>query len=494
MEITKGRYRLGQSVSSTSKYNEVNKTFQTTDNGANIKEGRSLSLGKVHIWPSYELENAKDKTFTFIAPALSEWGHMQGEFQFINGIDPSNLTLYYNTVEIDPAGGHGQIRFNARESSLWHRLKVKIRVTIVNVDSSEALGTSLPGEISFPAGTKTYLYDDGAKKDLKETKTCNTNLIISEVSSTYSNNNIYFATGDDDTEYETTYDDKILEYTIDFNQSHTTQHGLIDPNAYDYVLDYEISANNDVRKKAGFIELVSYYAYDDGTLREYPLDVPIVLASWRQRQNILYYVNMAWVSKPTSKDSMPSVVDSSTVEYNDTTFNLYLFVELGVSPNGGHDIYWNQVYKQGANSLSAVLPSDISKYITIYKNDDVKPGHINNYGDFTVQTMWSGGNYVKVTGTSLPNTEANNKDRVQHYYVKNMYSHGDDYIHDDHFSCAAAKSDRTENRHGQYSTFNVRKMTDTNPWNINITATLEYEKYSGATDGLTIEERKNTQK
>lgn len=547
MEISTGRYRLGQGVSSVQKYNEVNKTYKTTDNGGTIQEGRTLSLGKTHIWPSYELDNAGSSTFKYVAPAVSQWGHMQGEFQFINGIEPSD-----KEVPIDPAGGHGQLTFNARESSLWHKLKVKVRVVLSGgITNKKPLNESIPGEFSLVSGTKTYLYDNGTSKDLTETKDCNAGLNIStekkyitvnnpfydmkifdninfndriidniksvlsnenfqpkSETSTFSsvNNTIKVPNINNAHPISKTIDTKVIEYVIEPEVDHTKLHELIDKNKYDYALDYEISANNDTVTKYGYAEVVSYYAYDEGAEKEYPLEKTILLASWSQSPNILYYVNMAWVKKPSSKDSAPVVIsddDEVSVEYDDVNFSLYLFVELGVSPNGGNDIYWNQDYSMNGNSLSASMPTDIARYITITKTDRDETGYVKNYGNFSCETMWAGGNYVKVTGSSLPNTEANNKSRSQKYYVDNIENiktldttilHWRPDINNPNkhlqpIRIVSAISDNTENRHVQSTTFNVKKITSTDSWKLNISANLSYGKYNGSTDGKSINER-----
>lgn len=469
MEISKGRYKLGNKTTVNGREVEVLRTF-FKQNKTNITEGRSVSIGKYHIWPSYIIDNTDATTFNFTAVAYSEWGHMQGEFDFRYG--QSQAPSMKVISPIDPAGGHGTISIVAKESSLWHRLKIKIRVTLQGKENTNDIG-----DISFPIGVVTYKYDEGGQKDLTETIDRNKNYIIEALAPSV----------------DTTNKVKTSEYIIAYNTNCTTEHDTLnyDYNDKDYTLNYEISANNEVLNKTGKVEIVSYYGYDEGILTEYTLDQPILLASWTQLPNILYFVSMAWVSKPSSKDSDPVLEDSMTVEYNDTTFNMYLYIELGVSPNGGHDIYWNQNYTLNGKSLDATAPSDIAKYVTIEclngkKSDGSENNHSKNYTKFTSSTMWQYGNYVKVTGMSLANNETNNTDRIQQYYVDNMTFTNDNLMTSGNRKIGAVTSDRTDDKKNVNIDFEVIKYSRTSPWNVNINALFNYGKYTGSTNGKDI--------
>lgn len=472
MEISTGRYKLGNTTDQSGNVSEVNRTF--FKDGSGIIEGRALTFGQTHIWPSYRLDNIGASTFKYTAPAMSDWGHMQGNYDFRNGQTTAPSTKVISPI--DPAGGYGTISVIAKESSLWHRVKIKLRSTVTGKDNIDE-----NGDISFPTGTKTYKYDDGGVKDKTETIVRNEHYNIEVLPSSL----------DVGTNTKTT------DFIISFKETHSDTETLIPSlDTVDYKLNYEIAANNEVTNKSGKLEIISYYAYDSGTLKEYELnsDKRIVLATWSQIPNILYFASIAWVKKPSSKDEAPQLLTSTEVEYTNTTFELYLFVELGVSPNGGNTIYWNQKYELGGKSLDATMPSDIAKYITIecyngVSSDGTANDHSKNYNKFTPYTMWQNGNYVKVVGSSLPNNESNNKSRTQEYFADNVTYSQDDIVTINGKKIGAVTSDHTDNKKYVYIDFNVLKYTTTNPWDVKINAILAYDKYNTSTDAKDINER-----
>lgn len=500
MEITNGRYRSGLNLEK-----EVNKTFRvsTHTNKVYTTEGRALSIGTAHIWPSYIIDNYGKKTFTFNAVAKKYWGHMQGDFDFRDG--RNNAPSLNDVPGVDPAGGYGKIRFVAKESSLWHKLKVKLKVTLKNIDPNND-GTIEYGDIQFPNSmeSKEYWYTNANGVDTKE-------IIV-----TNQNTNIY---KDKEETKDIIYVDNkgnrenvkqlTRYYIVDaLHKGHPLQHDAFPLDSNDnllplkeedtiYEIDYAIPANNEVYKKECTIELVEYYAYDDGPLKPYDLkENSILLANWYQLPNILYFASMAWVQKPASKDSTPVLMPSTSVEYTDTSFDIYLFVELGISPNGGKDIYWNQKYTRGSLSLNSTLPENIARYITIDRPSNVPNtnsttyNHSSKYGQtFAVSTVWPYGNYVKVTGTSLPNNERNNEERTQRYFMDNLLFESPSCVNVNGKVAGAAVSGPNDELKTLPCTFDVKKYTTTKPWNIRINASLQYNKFETSTDNKTFEQR-----
>lgn len=485
MEITNGRYRSGKNLQ-----NEVNKTFNIIN--GNVKEGRALSMGTAHIWPSYIIDRAGGNTFKFTSVSRKNWGFMQGNFDFRYGRDIAPSENESNIPGVDPAGGHGQIKFMAKESSLWHKLKARIKVTLSNLDTDYKSNSDC-GRIVFPPSmtNKSYEYDDErtGKKDQTENLTLNRNVSISLSNS----NETYNGTKTLVEEYiiDPLHDGSQLNHTKFPLDEHDNLFFKTEEETY-YVLDYEIQANNEVYKKSGKVELLGYYAYDNGPLEYFSLDEPVLLANWYQLPNILYYASMAWVQKPTSKDADPVLMTNTSVEYTDTTFDIYLYIELGISPNGGKTIYWNQKYTNGAVSIDATMPQYISRYVSVNRPEN-GPGnnHASNYGNnFNVSTVWEYGNYVKVTGTSVPNNELNNPNVSQEYFMDNLLFDSPSVTEVNGKVVAASVSDNQYSLCKLSSTFNVKKFTTTKPWNILISASMNYNKFKTATDGLSIETRK----
>lgn len=492
MEITNGRYRSGKNLQ-----NEVNKTFNIiTDNNTSVNEGRALSIGTAHIWPSYIIDTAKGSTFKFTSVSREKMGYTQGDFDFREGRD--NAPSLNDIPGVDPAGGHGQIKFMAKESSLWHKLKARIRVTISNLGKDYESNPDC-GLLVFPPSMTNKPYRiDFYDKETGEINTETITLTLNRnVSILLDNSNEISNDGT-----KTLVQEYIIDPLHDGLQLNHTKFPLdkndnLPKNEEEtyYILDYEIQANNEVYKKSGKVELLGYYAYDNGPLDYFPLNEPMLLANWYQLPNILYYVNMAWVQKPNSKTDIPKVITNTSVEYTHTTFDIYLFVELGISPNGGKDIYWNQPIN--GLSLDASMPEDIARYITIDKpsnttdSNSIEYNHSSKYeGNFSVSTIWPYGNYVKVTGRSLPNNERNNEERTQRYFIDNLLFDSPSHVNINNKIAGAAVSGPNDELKTMSCTFDVKKYTTTKPWHILINASLQYNKFKGATDGKTFEERK----
>lgn len=448
-EDVEGRFNIGNG---TTNDDNVWKTFK--NGGAGLR----MDYGQTHIWPSYRVQYIPG-SFIYKAWSLSNWGHMQGDYQYLSGTFTSPNTI----MEFDSAGGYGHFTIEAKESSMWHPLDIVIRVESENKEESDELFSFTRKE------AKWYKYDNGSSKDISDSaayNSWNSDYYINSISKT----KVALSDG--------SY--KMVEKFLVRKNSITTQNtskplGLGD---YDFDLWYNVPANNYAKNSSTAIYIEGYYDervgfYNRQWDSKYYHSAEIKIGTYKQKPNILYYVNMAWVQRPTSYNSNPAPITSSSVEYSDTTITLYLYVEFGISPNGGADIYWNQELNISGNVLDATLPSDLSRYIEITLSNNDSFNAVSKYSSFVASNY--GGNYFKVVGTSVPNNEANNDSSryTQDYSINNVV-----------FSPSnEAGADDTDNKQVITETLSVSKTTTTSPWKININAKLQYNKYKGETAG-----------
>lgn len=109
----------------------------------------------------------------------------------------------------------------------------------------------------------------------------------------------------------------------------------------------------------------------------------ICMVKMWQLPNILYYVHMKFINpKYTDYDNpaTANVLESWTNAWNDKDEDILVYIEFGISPNGGKTIWWNGVEgdeniggdlgkKLRDRGLTTVVPTDIDKYITITQHD-----------------------------------------------------------------------------------------------------------------------------
>lgn len=480
-EEAKGRFKIGPDSE-----NEVWKTFLSSKSSTK-NQGVRMDYATTHIWPSYRVQYIPS-SFIYKSWSLSNWGHMQGDFQYLSG----TFSSPGQTMEFDPAGGYGHFKIEAKESSMWHPLAIVVTVNEGNRNQETQ-------EDEFFSFTKKadswYVYDANGKKDIKDTDAINnwnTNYDIAILNRTIANDH-------------TTITYLIRKKNIANGDSKTP----LGKGVYDYDLWYNIGPNNNVTNSLSYITIDGYFderslamtlnevvnAYNSKSEYYHPQANPIKIGTWKQKSNILYYVNMAWVDKPSTTSTTPTPMSSTSVEYTDTSIVLYLYVELGISANGGHDIYWNQDVPNTSNSLSSKIPSDLNRYITVdISNNDPDYDATSKYSKFTVSRY--GENYMKVTATSVANNEHNNpiSRRQQDYFIDNVMYDPDGQIewkpsasgsgpHLQPKMFNATTSDDTDNNHILNETFTVKKYTTTKPWKIKINATLAYNKYKGSTSG-----------
>lgn len=468
MEISKGRFKVGvhqktyinhDGNQNVTKDVEVWKTIIR-----NSKDGRSLSLGNNHIWPSVVLDNSSNDTFVYYSLAKSDGGHYQGDFdEWMNGVLPNADTAN----DIDPAGGFGQLRFISKESSLWHAVSVQLCVTETQKIEN---GTAKDNELLQFDTTKTKKkYDANGLKDLEYDYNGNEDYTIEELKREIENNTIkrYFK--------------------VSKNTTSTNPLNYFDD---DFLLDYVVGPNNNSEISTCTVEIVGVYMFQKGTEYYQALETnPILLAHYSQGANCMWYCCMAWVNRPKFGDEDPVPIETSSIGYNTQYINLYLYVEFGVSPNGGHDIYWNQKIR---DDLDGVLPSTIANNITITALQNGNKDWTDKYTTFTVTNIkkqdGSASNYFTVSGVSNINNNDNNnpEDRTQEYRIENLSVLADTYIVVGDSRYWAANADYTDSIHPTKTDFYVKRYTTTSPWQIKINAELHYGKFNGSTDGKEV--------
>lgn len=467
-EVT-GRFKIGKDNK-----NEVWKTFLSTKKGESKKPGVRMDYGVTHIWPSYRLQYIPN-TFIYKAWSLSNWGHMQdvdqNGYQYLDGTFSSpGLTL-----EFDPAGGYGHFKIEAKESSMWHPLAIVVRVE----EGNRTTETPKDELFSFDKKEdKWYVYDTVTQKDVVDNDALtkwNKGYTIEKIGTDTLKNGNW-----------------VQRFKI---KKDLTNHNISTPlgqGIYDYDIWYNIGPNNTISNSISSIYIEGYYD-ERGDYHKSEESYEIKIGSWKQKPNILYFCNMAWVNKPRTTSEPPTPIDATAVEYTDTTINLFLYVELGISPNGGHDIYWNQDVPNNP-LLSSRFPSDLasSVVVTISRNDPEFDA-TGKYTKFKVSNY--GGNYLIVSGSSMSNNEHNNPSsrRIQDYYIDDVMYDPDMKVywspnHNPNMTTVprvyqVTTSDTSDDNHVLHQTFTVKKKTTTKPWNISIKATLNYKKYKGSTEG-----------
>lgn len=470
MEISYGRFKVGvhqkEYINNDGNQNvtkgvEVWKTIIH-----NSKDGRSLSLGNNHIWPSVILDNSSNDTFIYYSLAKSDGGHYQGDFDgWMNGVLPNKGDDKANAI--DPAGGFGQLRFISKESSLWHAVSVQICVTETQkIENGAAKDNEL---LQFDTTKTKKKYDTNGLKDLEYDYNGNEDYTIEEIKRNIEDNTIkrYF---------------KVSKKSISTNPLNYFDD--------DFLLDYVVGPNNNSEISNCTVEIVGVYMFQKGTEYYQALETnPILLANYSQGANCMWYCCMAWVNKPKSVEEDPVPIESSSISYNTQYIDLYLYVEFGVSPNGGHDIYWNQKVR---DDLNGILPSTVANNITISISQSGNKDWTDKYTTFNVVNIkkqdGSASNYFTVSGVSNINNNDNNDptDRTQEYRIENRYVYAHDIIDVNGIIYDAAHADYTDEIQLTETNFYVNRYTTTSPWEIKINAELHYEKFNGTTDGNVV--------
>lgn len=425
--------------------NEVNQAWQGQDSPT-----REVRVGDSTIWPSFSVGSVSN-TFTFKpSPDSSK---AQGDFTVIidkNGqskyTDPNRSLDESTYIEVDPAGGTGTIGIMTRESSLWHQLSLIGQIDEVKEKSDESakideFTITAPSSVSAEVATGNYSYQN----------------------STYTTPFTLKVNSDDG---------KTTKLTS--QQEHDAKY--MPTGNYDISLNWSIKANNNPSTTYTTFKLNSFY---DLLGRDYPIPgAKKILFQVFQKPNILYYYHLAFLNEAQANNYMNSgaleTSDSITVDYNATTTTFYTFIELGISPDGGQTIYWNDAEK--GSSIDNAQVSDLTLNVD-------QPTALN-YKASVIEHNTTKPNLFKCTITSYANDESHNTTGMTQNYsiidkqftdnlksVDRFYGHHANWIlHEGSFAESSANSKVSE-------TFKISRSTSTKPISINITPSFNYGKF-----------------
>ena len=255
-----------------------------------------------------------------------------------------------------------------------------------------------------------------------------------------------------------------------------------------------------------------------------------LLKVW-QKPNILYYAHLKFINLDyTDYDNPPSnanVLEHWYSNWDVKRREILLYIEFGVSPNGGKTIWWNGLEsnpniggtigaKLVARGITTIVPNDINKYLTAtLLNYSTKPGNVNGkpegespdnrYNISTSSATVHGTNtfkYVRIPiWTDLPNDEyANNSENtIQKYQCINFsdVQTNTTATHNEDIGIDASTKRRSDEYWAKYQEnsesaekFQIGRKNRTNNWRTDIHIDLFYKKYplkyKGSTDGKTV--------
>ena len=241
----------------------------------------------------------------------------------------------------------------------------------------------------------------------------------------------------------------------------------------------------------------------------------VKLASWWQKPNILYYCHANWV------DADGNAITKDSCEYNELNVGVYLHIELGISPDGGNTIFWNDSHKnstryQAIKNLSASVPDVLTtNAITVEISGTDRNRFLPNYG---IQIA-NGKSPDKILRILLYPKYVNNEDNNTNYPIENYYVgytsddynnsanpnnkkhdsdivgiNGKNWAQSGYMSQSESNVDTPSNAEfcDVSTTFRIKRMRSTSPWNINLTVKVNINK--DTCPGYMRQERYTTEK
>lgn len=461
--------------------------------------GYELKYNKKRIWPSFNV-NCLENTLSFHWDTKDGLGGIQG-----NKPIPDNSSSD-KIHEFDPNGGNGYVNLIDRETSLWHRPELQILVIGPNDGNDIQIGSiesiKLPGNLDS-AGTI-------------------------EVSTDFSDNDIDKVKKLYTEEFENVSTDNIVinKYRIKPNQPDEFYDGngnYTDDYKYtpcyksneDFWTHFKVNPNNSTNNRYGMIIISKIYTKIGETINLLELGNSVKLASWRQKPNILYYCHANWV------DVNGNAITNDNCEYNELNVGVYLHIELGISPDGGNTIFWNDSHKdstkyQAIKNLSASVPDVLTtNAITVEIDGTDKNRFLSNYG---VQIS-NGNSADKILRILLYPKYVNNEDNNTNYgiekyyigYTSDDYNNSPNHNNKKHDSDIVGINGKNWAQSGYMSqsesnvdtpsntefcdvstTFRIKRMRSTSPWNINLTVKVNINK--DTCPGYMTQERYTTEK
>lgn len=491
--IRNGRFISRKKTSS----DEVHQMRSNGDNGY----GYELKYNRNRIWPSFNV-NCLENTLSFHWDTKDGLGGIQG-----NKPIPDNSSSD-KIHEFDPNGGNGYMNLIDRETSLWHRPELQILVIGPNDANDIKIGSidsiKLPGNADS-AGTieasTDFSNDDIDKvkklyeKEFKNYKVSTDNIVI----------NKYRVRPNQPDEF---YDGN-GNYTDDYKYTPCYK------STEDFWTHFTVNPNNSTNNRYGMIIISKIYTKIGETINLLKLGNSIKLASWWQKPNILYYCHANWV------DVNGNAITNDNCEYNELNVGVYLHIELGISPDGGNTIFWNDSHKnstryQAIKNLSASVPDVLTtNAITVEISGTDRNRFLSNYG---VQIA-NGKSADKIIRILLYPKYINNEDNntnypIEEYYVgytsddynnsanPNNKKHDSDIVgingknwaQSGYMSQSESNIDTPSNAEfcDVSTTFRIKRMRSTTPWNINLTVKVNINK--DTCPGYMRQERYTTEK
>ena len=448
---------------------------------SNGSYGYELKYDKKRIWPSFNV-NCIENTLSFHWDTKDGLGGIQG-----NKPIPDNSSS--NKIhEFDPNGGNGYMNLIDRETSLWHRPELQILVIGPNDGNDIEIGSidsiKLPGNVDS-AGTI-------------EESTDFSNDDVNKVKELYAE------------EFNVSTDDIVInKYRVKPNQPdefYDSNGNYTDDYKYtpcyksteDFWTHFTVNPNNSTNNRYGMIIISKIYTKLGETVNLLELGKFVKLASWYQKPNILYYCHANWV------DADGNAITNDNCEYNELNVGVYLHIELGISPDGGNTIFWNDSHKnstryQAIKNLSASVPDVLTtNAITVEIDGTDKDRFLSNYG---VQVI-DGKSPDKILRILLYPKYMNNEDNNGNYSKETYYigDTSDDYNNSANSSNKEHDSDivgidgknwaqagymaQSENINTPSddpfndvsTTFRIKKKVSTSPWEINLKVEVNINK------------------
>lgn len=468
--------------------------------------GYELKYNRKRIWPSFNV-NCLENTLSFHWDTKDGLGGIQG-----NKPIPDNSSSD-KIHEFDPNGGNGYMNLIDRETSLWHKPELQILVIGPNDANDIKIGSidsiKLPGNADS-AGTieasTDFSNDDIDKvkklyeKEFKNYKVSIDNIVI----------NKYRVKPNQPDEFYV-YDDKTndVKFTDDYKYTPCYK------SAEDFWTHFTVNPNNSTNNRYGMIIISKIYTKIGETINLLELGNSIKLASWWQKPNILYYCHANWV------DVNGNAITNDNCEYNELNVGVYLHIELGISPDGGNTIFWNDSHKnstryQAIKNLSASVPDVLTtNAITVEISGTDRNRFLSNYG---VQIA-NGKSPDKIIRILLYPKYINNEDNNTNYPIEKYYvgytsddynnsanpsnkKHDSDIVGIDgknwaqsgYMSQSESNVDTPSNAEfcDVSTTFRIKRMRSTTPWNINLTVKVNINK--DTCPGYMRQERYTTEK
>lgn len=461
--------------------------------------GYELKYNKKRIWPSFNV-NCLENTLSFHWDTTDGLGGIQG-----NKPIPDNSSSD-KIHEFDPNGGNGYVNLIDRETSLWHRPELQILVIGPNDGNDIQIGSiesiKLPGNVDS-AGT-IEVSTDFSDNDIDKVK----KLYAKEFENVSTDNiviNKYRIKPNQPDEF---YDGN-GNYTDDYKYTPCYK------STEDFWTHFKVNPNNSTNNRYGMIIISKIYTKIGETINLLELGNSVKLASWSQKPNILYYCHANWVN-PNNVG-----ITNDSCEYNELNVGVYLHIELGISPDGGNTIFWNDSHKDSTKykaikNLSASVPDILTtNAITVEIDGTDKNRFLSNYG---VQ-IYNGNSADKIVRILLYPKYVNNEDNNTNYPIEKYYIGytSDDYNNSANLNNKKHDSDivgiNVENwaQSGYMSqsesnvdtpsniefcdvstTFRIKRMRSTSPWNINLTVKVNINK--DTCPGYMTQERYTTEK